>query len=125
MNTITDPEMARKAEAVASRLEARVKDGTASDLERARYRQVVDHLLVWDWCQQERRSEAEDPVPPHPVVARFADWWDRNKHKRIWGGGLGWVTAWLYWSAPMDVDEIALLPEVERVLFPESLELAA
>lgn len=38
---------------VVKQLEAKVKDGTATDEERDRYTAGCDHILVYEWAEQE------------------------------------------------------------------------
>lgn len=54
MPGIETAEQAIKAEAICSRLEAKVKAGTTTEEERVRYGDLLDYILIWDWQQQEK-----------------------------------------------------------------------
>jgi hypothetical protein len=97
---ITDREMYRRAAGVVADLERRVKDGTASTAERARYRRGVDHMLIFDWATDRTPPvEAIPSEPPrldHPQVARFCDWWSSNRWRMPYVI-TGWRLGFYHW----------------------------
>jgi hypothetical protein len=42
-----------RAVRVVRELEAKIKDGGATDAEKERYQAGVDHLLIYEWAEQE------------------------------------------------------------------------
>ena len=102
---IHDADTYRKAMAWAVEYHRRIKDGTATLPQQRRYRDIMDHILVWDWASQAKRpAEPVITTPRSAVAVRFADWYERVRSRPGWNA-TDWVTAWLYWSGPQDVDE--------------------
>ena len=52
---IQSPAQYDRSVAEVARLEALVKAGTATDLDRKRYRDGVELCLIWEWAQEGRR----------------------------------------------------------------------
>lgn len=68
-----------KAEAVVKRLEKRVKGGVATERERERYRNGIDHILIYLWTEEGRRQSEDirrkrgqkaSAVPARPLLVR-------------------------------------------------------
>ena len=93
----------------------RVKAGTATEKNRRRIIDLEEHILCYLWAEVGRKQqlrlkrvqEAANPAPApvrSAVAVRFADWYERI-HKRPGWRATDWMTAWLHFVAPQDVDE--------------------
>lgn len=104
---IIDRAMYRRAAAVVAELERRVKIGAASDVERARYRRGLDHMLIFEWASDETPAVETIPPPPlNPLLARFSDWWSSNRWRApyITCGWRAGLYIWLGEPAELDPD---------------------
>lgn len=98
---ITGPDMHRRALGVLRGLEAKIKDGTASEAERSRYSAGCDHVLIYEWAGDSRPAvelvprEPEEEAPPRePEAIAFAEWYTRARS--AWAGR-DYLEALLWW----------------------------
>jgi hypothetical protein len=124
---ITGPDMYRRAVAAVRRLEAKVKDGTATDEERARYRAGCDHVLIYTW--------AGDPTPAVEVIPRaepepeqsatapeavaFANWYERTRSR--WGDADYLEALVRWWGERPAARLVEIEADVERELTERGL----
>lgn len=120
---ITSWDMHRRACEVLRELEAKMKAGTATDLDRQRYQDGCELTAIWECAYGEDRPAVETladiPVPGpemNPHTRRFLAWWERNGRKAasrdaafVW-----WVDA-LRLSAE---EELEVLRDIEEALGP-------
>lgn len=124
---IQGPDMQRRALAALRTLEAKVKDGTATEEERARYRAGCDHVLIYAWAGDPTPAvEAiprEEPQPDRPPVAveavAFAHWYARTCSR--WGTADYLEALLLWWGERSRWRLIEVEGDVERELTARGL----
>jgi hypothetical protein len=103
---ILDAETYRKALRVVGGYESKLKDGTATDAERRRLTEVLDHVLAWEWAHGTAaavevipRAPEDRPAPVLPGVLEFCDWWGRVKYSPMWRAQ-SWHAGLVHWWSP-------------------------
>lgn len=119
---IVDLSMYRRACQEVSRLEKLVKSGEATERDRQRYRDGMDHTLIWEWAHGDAAPAvqvipSEDPLEGSerqrdPRAVWFADWFDRVKQPfegtevAILGDEMVyWFGAFWWWVQPFNLTD--------------------
>ena len=98
----------RRAVAEIKRLEALVRDGTATDVDRARLKEGHLELLCWGWEDEWENTgpmtprEASPAITRDPRATRFVDWWELNRSKHP---DKHWFNLFGYWTEPFDLSD--------------------
>lgn len=105
---IADRAMYDRALRVLRGLEAKIKDGTATDAERERYHAGCDHVLIYEWAGDPSpavevipREPEPEPPPRAPEAVAFANWYERARRFERFAG-VEWFEAALWWWGARD-----------------------
>lgn len=117
---IVGADMYRKAVRVFMGLRERVREGIASLAERERSEAIRDHILVYEWAEDDRPAEPTLPPPPRPsyprasdpAVLSFCDWWERVCTTEKWAPD-PWRAGLLFWWHPRGLDTLTEELEIE------------